>query len=532
MQQLLRPNPKPNGFAPLAVGGSSDDEADIDDASPAESRGGVGVFGGRAGQSQKRNAGTKELRAKREPIPSTGLTDLSAEGVVEPRVIEGSRAPKAKRGPLPSACAASASAERIGEHKASETRGTPRDFIGSVSRFLRLIRDTERDLLRRAGTTDASTTETTQPSVANAWGSLTSMGMTRTSLARSGNATKRGPEDYIRDMLPRRAHKSIGEARKMEFGREMVEDAIAEKGSAQVNCPCSGGGCCFVVYRRRLVWGTRTGNGVVGDHGRILGGGESDMATTSSDASLSEEAHDERTHPEGRPLGLDGLDIVEALCLVGKGGCAASGSSPFMDITVDSGVAESTLRLYWATSGSILMNQGGGFRCRRKGDLRMMTVQLVDVTSTVASTGRLTAKGRLIALGDEDADREQKSTGRLVNMPTKCTVFIMRAKVMPDACQQQGDGQMDTDVLNEWGRRTSQIKKDLRETESERRRRGSRRCLPGGVCTESSGQHGRGRDWRSGTTPRRRLTAHTGRDLTPRRSRCSTRRSCSRLHRP
>lgn len=128
-------------------------------------------------------------------------------------------------------------------------------------------------------------------------------------------------------------------------------------------------------------------------------------------------------------------DVAEELHTVGKAGHAASGSSHFMEITVDSWVAvvmtpphfalghrlrpspgPSIRREVQAASGNIIMNQGENRPTMRMetnegGSLRMITFQIVGVTKTVASQGHITAKCVGIVLGDEDACVEHKTTG-------------------------------------------------------------------------------------------------------------------------
>lgn len=66
-------------------------------------------------------------------MPSAGVTDASAEGIVVPDAnrARDTRAPSAKRGPMPNFGSAGESAEEIAEPEGPETRSRPHNFVAA-----------------------------------------------------------------------------------------------------------------------------------------------------------------------------------------------------------------------------------------------------------------------------------------------------------------------------------------------------------------------------------------------------------------
>lgn len=127
-------------------------------------------------------------------MPSATLTDVSAEGIVEPIATKGKgpRAPEAERYPVQRVGTMRAPAEGIVGPGDLANRGAPQDFMNSVGRFLRWTPGAEWDSLTSAGTTDAYSAKTGRPSAAGAWG--------------SGNTVKRDGADLRIEACCRNAH--------------------------------------------------------------------------------------------------------------------------------------------------------------------------------------------------------------------------------------------------------------------------------------------------------------------------------------
>lgn len=71
---------------------------------------------------------------------------------------------------------------------------------------------------------------------------------------------------------------------------------------------------------------------------------------------------------------------------------------------------------YRTASGNLLTNQGDTRITMRTeaGDTRVRTFQIADVTKPLASAGRITSKGHIIVLDEEDSYIQHKESGRKV----------------------------------------------------------------------------------------------------------------------
>lgn len=110
---------------------------------------------GSAGTEQS----TMKQTSKREPMPSAGLTDVSACGIVEPGVGGGIHTPRADRNLMPSVGTTSASADGTAEPEATvhpKLSRDRRDLMEGLVRFLGAMSDARHKAVTSARTANVS----------------------------------------------------------------------------------------------------------------------------------------------------------------------------------------------------------------------------------------------------------------------------------------------------------------------------------------------------------------------------------------